>query len=289
MGEKNKSSSVKATLSELNVSPKKSRGQNFLHQKDLAAAIVHDSGLTPGDTVLEIGPGLGVLTEQIFSICKNLTTIEIEENLARELPERVRGLSPSQVINSDIRKFSLDRLGPVEGLSVLGNVPYSISSDIIIWLLDNSNLIRRATLLLQREFAERIAGTPGTKAYGILSVQTALYADARVGRVVPGTVFHPPTKVESRVLHLEFLNAPRHEIVNHDFFRKTVRGLFSMRRKTAINNLVHLGFCANKIDAANLLESLGLNPKARAETFTVETFALLSNHLYRQHLNSPPN
>ena len=261
---------AKDELKRLSVLPKKSRGQNFLIDPSVIGSIVEFGRPEAQEQIVEIGPGLGALTRELFPLAK-LTVIEIEpafcENLRKEFP----GIG---VICSDVREVDFSSIG--SDLTVFGNLPYSFSTDIIFHLIAAAPSVKRAILMLQKEFVERLAASPGGKAYGALTVGCQLYADVITGPIVPGNSFHPPTNVDSMVLELRFLKEPRFPVSDLVHFRRVVKAAFSMRRKKLSNSLRSLGGIAAD-DARLLLEEAGIDPSRRAETVSVEEYAKLSN------------
>ena len=273
---------VKDQLADLEVRPKKSRGQNFLHNEGVAQKIAEFSGVGSDDTVLEIGPGLGMLTRHLLERTRELLVVEIDQRLASELPQNVPGLLKSNIITEDVREVSLAEVcseRKVDTLRVVANVPYSISSDIIAWIIDSRQWVSSASLLLQREFAERAAAEPGSKRYGALSVFCGQQCKATLGFVVDGKQFHPPAGVDSRVLKLDVRESPRAQVSDAQLFREIVRVTFSMRRKMLSNSLGSLAHFADHREAGAFLSESGIDPKRRPETISIEEFATISNAL----------
>lgn len=263
---------AKHRLRELEVKPRKERGQNFVIDPSVIDAIVGFGAPAADDDVVEIGPGLGALTERLV-VGRSLTLIEIEKRFCGELAGKFPNAT---IVNEDVRKVSLSDLG--SGLVVFGNLPYVFSTDIIFHLVEHHRAVSRAVLLLQREFAERVAAPPGGRDYGVLSVMARAHCDASLGPIIPGTAFHPPAKVESRVLGLKFLKEPRVPEEELPWFRKVVKAAFHMRRKKIHNSLKSSGLCpAGASDRA--LSELGLDPGRRAETFSLEELAALAREL----------
>ena len=269
---KSNSDQVKSKLRDLNVRPKKERGQNFLTDASALDAILQFGGPTKEDKIVEIGPGLGALTNALVRFGP-LTVIEIEEELCRGLSQKYPDID---IINEDVRKVDFSQIGA--GLLVFGNLPYSFSTDIVFHLVDNSKSIKRAVLLLQKEFAERMAASPGGRDYGVLSISAQLWADITLGPVVPGTSFHPTAKVDSQVVQLAFLREPRIKISDIDHFKRTVKAAFFKRRKKVVNSIKTSSFFeSDKIDSA--LSVAGIDPERRAETLSIQEFAKLAEHL----------
>lgn len=256
----------------MNVRPRKDRGQNFLIEEEFVSAIVDFGAAQPGETLIEIGPGLGALTE-LLSKYPNLSVIEIEEEFCADLRRRFPQIT---VIEEDVRAVDFGTLG--KDLVVFGNLPYALSTEIIFHLVANAQHIKRAVLMLQREFAERLGAKPHTRDYGTISVAVQLWADITLGKVIPGTAFHPRANVDSRLIKLSFLKEPRYPIGDPLWFQRVVRAAFVQRRKKLHNSLkssmlVQVG----KVDQA--LAASGIDGNRRAETLTIEEFTILAKAL----------
>lgn len=260
---------AKDVLHSLDVAPSKGRGQNFAIDPSVINFGIEFGAIKQGEKLVEIGPGLGALTAELVKFGE-LTVIEIENKFC----ERLSATYPNiKIINSDVRTVDFSSIG--HELTVFGNVPYSFSTDIVFHLIENRASIKRAILLLQKEFAERLAAKPSTKAYGSLSVAVQLWANLKLGPKLPGTAFHPPAKVESQFIELEFLKAPRVAVDNFAWFEKVVRASFTKKRKMVHNSLRAAGiWTGEEIDAALL--SAQLEPTRRAETFSLQEFLNLS-------------
>lgn len=275
---------VKDQLRSLEVRPSKERGQNFVINPIVIDAIVGFGQPKEDENIVEIGPGLGALTEALARL-PSLTLIEIEAKFCRELAARY---PDAKIINADVRSVDLSDIG--SDLVVFGNLPYAFSTDIVFRLIDQAQVVKRAVLLLQREFAERLAAGPGGRTYGLLSVSCRLWADAKLGPVIPGDAFHPPAKVQSQVVELTFLKAPRLPIPDILWFKRFVAACFLKRRKKLINSLAASGlFTKEKIAAT--LAACGVDQNRRAETLSLDEFAKLAEAFPKPavmaYLNTP--
>jgi len=220
--------------------PKKEWGQNFLGDARILGALAELTGARPGETVVELGAGLGHFTRALAATGARVIAVE-----------RDRG----------------------ERIVVCGNLPYHLSSPILFHLLDHRASLRRAVLLLQREVAERVAAPPGGRDYGVLSVLVQLVADARIGLQVDRRAFTPPPDVESSALVLDFLSGPRAEVRDERRFRALVKAAFMHRRKTLWNAVRGMP------GAREALERAGIDPKRRGETLSVAEFAAVERQL----------
>ena len=272
---------IRNVLEEMGVAPRKSRGQNFLYNPGSIEKIINFAQIEAGkDTVLELGPGLGALTEGLLTVAKNYYLIELEGKFAQYLKANISGLNDRNVFIEDGREFSIEKKIPQAFLPLIfvSNVPYSISSDVVLWIIKNRKYIKRASLLLQREFAERIAANSGTKEYGSLSVLTKLYADIALGPIISGGSFFPQAEVESRMLELKILNQPRFD-VEQKIFEKVVRSSFGKRRKTILNSLAASKLFGEKSDIEQWLLQAGIFPGSRAEDLELADFAKLVGNI----------
>jgi 16S rRNA (adenine1518-N6/adenine1519-N6)-dimethyltransferase len=262
--------------------PRKRFGQHFLVQPGIAQRIVDLAALNDTKTVLEIGPGRGALTGLLATRAGKLILVEIDRDLCRELREKFAGDSRVAVVEGDVLALDLEAQFAAEApLTVVANLPYNISTPVLMKLLASPDLFSRLVLMLQREVAERLCAAAGSNAYGGLSVMAQTAARAQIAFVVPATAFTPRPKVESAVVVIEpkreALGAARRRLLRH-----IVRTLFSRRRKQLVNGLA--GLTANP---TALLERLAIDPRRRPETLTVEDFERLAAAL-ESETTAPP-
>jgi len=263
---------AKDTLRTLDVRPSKERGQNFLIRPEVPEAIVAFAAAAPDAHIVEIGPGTGALTELLARYSK-LTLVEIEPKFAAFLREKY---PHAEIIVQDAREVDFSRVG--DDLFVFGNIPYVFSTEIVFQLLKYRKVVRHAVLMVQREFAERVAAAPGGREYGSLSVAVQVFADVELGPIVPGDSFHPPTAVQSRVMRLSFLREPRVELEDPAYFEVVVRAAFAQRRKKVLNSLLSCGRWSREVLVA-ALEGSGVSPDTRAEQIDIAHFAGLAKRL----------
>lgn len=249
--------------------PKKSLGQHWLKDRDVLIGIAEEAEITVNDTVLEIGPGLGTLTSELLRRAKNVIAVELDSDLARKLPGQFPGTS-LEVVNEDILTFDLTKLPA--GYVVVANVPYYITSKIIQLLTTSSNPPRTIVLLIQKEVAERIVAEPGDMS--ILAVSSQVYANVRLGDVVPAELFTPPPKVDSQVVILNMLGSPRVSPEDMKSFFRVVKAGFSAKRKK-LRSSISSGLHVPKPEAERLLQTAGINPDDRAEELSIEDWANL--------------
>lgn len=258
-------------------SRRRALGQHFLRDPGIARAIVDLIAPTPADLVVEIGPGEGALTGELARRAGRLIAIEVDARLVGLLRARFPGV---EVVEADARTWDYGALERPAGGRVLvaGNLPYSVGKPIFLALVQARTAIDEMALMLQREVAERVAAAPGGKTYGSLSVLTQLYCDARVALRVPPGAFRPPPAVESAVLHLRVLAAPRVPVDDEARFRTVVRAAFAQRRKT-LGNALSAGLSLPLERVRHAAEAAGLDASRRAETLTILEFAALAARL----------
>lgn len=217
--------------------PKQSLGQNFLTDKNIASNIVKAIAPAPSDTMLEIGPGMGVLTELLQPRVEKLLAVEIDQRLAAILSARFREKTNFVLIENDFLKIDLALLAPAQGLRIVGNIPYHITSPILFKIFDHTAVVRDLHLLIQKEVAMRVTAAPKSKEYGILSVMSQIFADVKTVLYVPNTVFLPRPKVASALVRWSFTPARSRLIRDLELFRCLVRRGFGQRRKMLRNSL----------------------------------------------------
>ena len=263
---------AKTYLENLGLTAKKRFGQNFLTNEADLRFIADALELEPGERVLEIGPGLGALTGFLLEKGLVVEAVEKDRLLAETLRKHFEG-SPLEVHCADILQFGRSPS------AVAGNIPYNITSPILFWLVERRSTIRRAVLTVQKEVAERVAGTPGHEAWGAVSVSLQAYADVKMLRVVPRSHFYPVPKVDSAVIRLDFLPQPRYDAGTGEVFHEIVSRAFQKRRKTLLNALEDEAGGRGKGPLLELLTGCGIDPKRRPETLTLPEWVLLARRL----------
>jgi 16S rRNA (adenine1518-N6/adenine1519-N6)-dimethyltransferase len=253
--------------------PKSKLGQNFLRDEGAVARMVASLGDISEATVLEIGPGHGALTYSLAEKAKKLVAVEVDPELANELRVSFRNHENFTLIEQSILAVDFAEVAQGEKLVVIGNLPYYITSEILLHILDQHRFIHRAVLMVQREVAERVVAEPGSRDYGLLTVTVTLHASAEELFTLPPQAFVPPPQVHSTVFRLNF--APRFEElgVKPEAFNGFLRRCFVQKRKTLTNNLRAAGFTDAGIESAMTKAAVPL--QARAETLELEQFAAL--------------
>jgi len=265
-------------LGELGIRPHKRLGQHFLIDPAVIDRMIAAAQIGPGDTILEIGPGLGVLSNKLAELATRLSLVEVDTVLADRLRERFTGNDRVQVITADFLTLDLSSAFPEPVIHVVASLPYNVATPILFRLLDHRHRFPEVTVMIQKEVAERLSAAPGTKAYGVPSVLTQLYATVTtVGTVGPRSFF-PAPKVESQIVRLVFHEAPRIAVQNEKVLRRVVKAAFAQRRKTLRNALRAAGY--SDLDAA--AERTGIDLQRRGETLSLEEFAALAGVFAKQ-------
>lgn len=261
--------------------PKKRFGQNFLTDIHVVEEILAAAALEPLDRVLEIGPGLGALTDRMLPKVLALHVMELDRELVARLEDRPE--PHLRVHAGDALRLDWPALLPEPPYKLVANLPYNISSQILFKILDHRRLFSRLVLMFQKEVGDRLCAPPGGRDYGILSVLCRNWFDIRrVLRVPPGA-FYPAPKVHSAVLLFESLPQPRLALSDERFFRRVVKGAFSQRRKTLRNSLAAAGLGFADLDG--MLEGIGIDPRRRAETLSLQEFGALTEALWKNQGN----
>ena len=260
----------------------KSLGQNFLTDKNIIDQILEGSGITGDDLVIEIGPGIGVITREAAQVAHKVIAIEIDTNLIPILNWTLGDLENVEIVNQDVLKTQLNDLIAKESfpgvVRVVGNLPYYITTPIIMKLLEDQVPAASITVMMQKEVADRLTAKPGTKDFGAISLMVEYFAEAKEIVKVPRTVFVPQPKVDSTVLHLDIRDEKPVKVEDEEFLFKVIKAGFGQRRKTLSNALSVLkGY--DKATILRCLEEAGIDPVRRGETLSLEEYARLSDVL----------
>lgn len=265
-------------LAQHGLQPQRRFGQNFLCDLGVVRRIVDRARVGPDAVVLEIGPGLGALTDTLAAEVGRLYLVEVDRGLAARLGERHRDNPRVVLVEGDVLALALGEIVAESGVTVVANLPYNISTPILFRLLDLRRQFPRAVLMLQREVAHRLASKPGSKDWSVLSVLVQTWADVDVAFGVSRRSFVPQPKVESAVVEVRWRETPREDIGDPERYRALVRAAFGQRRKTLRNALGALaasrGFDADGLVAA--FATAGIDPGRRAETLDLAEFARLA-------------
>ncbi|MCM3588577.1 16S rRNA (adenine(1518)-N(6)/adenine(1519)-N(6))-dimethyltransferase RsmA [Mesobacillus maritimus] len=278
---------TKEILDKYGFSFKKSLGQNFLIDTNILNRIVDHAELTENSAAIEVGPGIGALTEQLAKRSKKVMAFEIDQRL---LPILADTLSPypnvkvihQDVLKADVESYIKEELAGFEDIMVVANLPYYVTTPILMKLLEEKLPIRGIVGMLQKEVADRIAAKPGTKEYGSLSIAVQYYTTAETVMIVPKTVFIPQPNVDSAVIRLIVRDEPAVKVIDESFFFQVTRASFAQRRKTILNNLTSQlpDGKQKKAQIITALNQAGIEESRRGETLSIEEFGRLSDTLY---------
>ena len=266
---------------------KKSLGQNFLIDPNILRNIVSHANLTENSGAIEVGPGIGALTEHLARAAKKVVSFEIDQRLLPVLEDTLSPYDNVKIIHSDILKADVpaviaEEMPGIEDIMVVANLPYYVTTPILMKLLNDRLPIRGFVVMMQKEVAERITAKPGTKAYGSLSIAIQYYCTAEVAMVVPKTVFMPQPNVDSAVIRLIRHEKPPVEVIDEDFLFEVSRASFAQRRKTILNNLQNglPNGKQKKDEIIRALEQVGIEPTRRGETLSIVEFGRLADALH---------
>jgi 16S rRNA (adenine1518-N6/adenine1519-N6)-dimethyltransferase len=278
---------TKEILGKYGFSFKKSLGQNFLIDPNILRNITEHAGLTKDTAAIEIGPGIGALTEHLARTSGKVVAFEIDQRLIPILGDTLSPYENVKIINkdvleADVKSIIQEELEGFEDIMVVANLPYYVTTPIILKLLMERLPIRGICVMLQKEVGDRISAKPGTKEYGSLSIAIQYYTEAEMVMTVPKTVFMPQPNVDSAVIRLTKREKPPVNVIDEDFFFTVTRSSFAQRRKTILNNLTSQ-LPDGKEKKEFILEALSkaeVEPARRGETLSIQEFGALSDALY---------
>jgi len=278
---------TKAILEKYGFSFKKSLGQNFLIDTNILRNIVDHAELSESSGAIEVGPGIGALTEQLAKRAKKVVAYEIDQRLLPILSETLEPYPNAKVIHSDVLKANVkemieEEFAGIDDIMLVANLPYYVTTPIIMKILEENLPLRGIVVMLQKEVADRISARPSTKEYGSLSIAIQYYTVPEVVMIVPKTVFVPQPNVDSAVIRLTIREKPLVAVKSEEFFFRVTRASFAQRRKTILNNLTSQLENGKEKKAAIIaaLETAGIEPSRRGESLSIEEFAALSDALY---------
>ncbi len=280
MGHINSPAQIKAIMQANGLTFHKGLGQNFLFDDFFLSQIVDSGDITKDDVVLEIGPGLGVLTTRLAEKAKKVIAVEIDQNIVPVLQKLTVAYNNIEIINRDILKTDLSEILPAdEKVKVVANLPYYITSPIIMKLLTEGKFINTIVIMIQKEVADRIVALPSTKDYGALTVAVQYYSNPKKMVTVPAGAFIPPPKVDSTVLRLDIPETPKYSPQCEKTFFRVVKGAFGQRRKTLVNALSSAFSEFTKDDIKDAIVNCNLQENVRGETLSIEKFTEISDFL----------
>lgn len=274
---------TREAMKKFNIKALKRYGQNFLIDQKVLETILDAAQVNKEDCILEIGPGLGAMTKFLCEKASKVVAVEIDRQMVNALNINMLGLDNFRLINDDIMELNIrsliyENFGDRK-CKVVANLPYYITSPIIMKLLEERFHLNSITLMVQKEVAQRIAAEPGGKEYGALSVAVQYYSIPKIIETVPKTAFMPQPNVDSAVIHLLIRNEPPVSIKDEAMFFRVVRASFGQRRKTLLNSLYGSDLNLQKKDGEIILKKCGIEYRRRGETLSLEEFALLSDEI----------
>jgi len=270
---------VKDILKENNFRFNKAFGQNFITDTNLLKAMVDDAGINNEDVVVEIGPGAGTLTKKIAHKAKKVFSFEIDKNLEPILKETLDGENNVDIIFKDIQKVKDDELFEIIGtkdFKVVANLPYYITTPIIMRFLESDNVPKTITIMVQKEVGERLVAKAGDSEFGAITLAVNLEGEAKITRIVKKEMFMPMPKVDSAIVRIDTLNT--YNDVDKKAVKKLIKAAFLMRRKTLINNIAN-AYKIEKDEIAKILKGLGIDEKVRGEELDIDKYIALADKL----------
>jgi len=263
----------------------KSLGQNFLIDDNILHKIVDGAEVSKEDVVLEIGPGIGTLTQALAERANKVVAIEIDKALLPILKDTLAQYYNVEIIHGDVLKLDLEELvrenSPGKPVKVIANLPYYVTTPIVMKFLEEKIHLQSIVVMIQKEVADRMQAKPGTKDYGALSVAVQYYSEPQIITKVPRTVFIPPPNVESTVIKLEILKEPRVQVNSEKLMFDIVKAAFGKRRKTLLNALTNSTLGFEKQTVRQALKESGIIEERRGETLSIEEYATLANAFYK--------
>lgn len=279
-------STIKDIMNRYGFKFSKKLGQNFLIDGNIISNICDNSEVSENDEIIEIGPGIGVLSYELCKRAKKVVAIELDKTLIPVLNENLEEFDNFKLIQGDVLKIDLESLIAEEfegkSIKIVANLPYYITTPIIMKLLEEKLAIDKIVVMVQKEVADRFASKPGSKSYGAITIAVNYYADVRTVVNVPSTVFMPRPNVDSAVIMLDILKKPRVEVADEQLMFKLIKSSFGQRRKTILNALSSMDMGLEKEEIKEVLESSGFDPRIRGEKLSIEDYAKLSDAMYEK-------
>lgn len=262
------------------ITANKSLGQNFLVDEEVISNTIKSAEINKNDLVIEIGPGLGTLTNELAKKAGKVICVELDKRMVKILEERFLLFDNVKIINEDILKVDLNKVieeNKMEKTKIVANLPYYITTPIIMKLLEGKANFDSITVMVQKEVADRLCAKTGTREAGAITYAVEYYSKATKLFTVPNTSFIPEPNVESAVINLEVKNTKNEEVQDEEKLFKIIKYAFMQRRKTLINALQNVEICQSKERAKEILNQLGIDERVRGEALTLEQFIEISN------------
>ncbi len=271
---------TKAVMNKYGFTASKRFGQNFIRDRKVLEDIVTASGIDKSESAVEIGPGIGVLTEFLAESAKKVYAIEVDRKLIPILQDTLSRYDNVEIINQDIMKTDLTALTDGKPFRIVANLPYYITTPIIMSLLEARVPCKSMTVMVQKEVGERMTASPKNKSYGALTLAVDYYTEAKIVRKVPAGCFIPAPKIDSVVVNMKLRKEPPVEVMDEKLLFSIIRGSFNQRRKTLVNALTgYAGLDIPKDHIMKAIETIGFKPSVRGEELSLKEFAELTNAL----------
>ena len=273
-------------LKKYNIKANKSLGQNFLISEEVVNKIVESSNITKKDLVIEIGPGLGTLTKELLDSANKVICVELDKRMVEILKDRFKLYSNFELLNQDILKTDLKKIienekqnQEIENVKIVANLPYYITTPIIMKLLEEKLDLESITVMIQKEVADRLTAIPGEKNTGAITYSVYYYAEAKEIMEVPSYSFIPEPEVTSEVIQLKVRKELKVKTQNEKMMFKIIKNSFTQRRKTLLNALTNTKIFKEKNTGIEILKKLNISENARAEELTLEQFAQIADEI----------
>ena len=280
---------TKLIMKKYKIKANKSLGQNFLIDDTAIEDIVNGANIEKNDLVIEIGPGLGSMTALLVEKAKKVICVELDKEMIKILNDRFIAYNNIELINQDVLKLDLNKIikeekeqNGIENVKIVANLPYYITTPIIMKLLEENLDIESITVMIQKEVADRLIETPGGKNTGAITYTVYYYCESTKIREVENTCFIPMPEVTSEVINLKLRKEPAVKVKNQKLFFNIIKSAFMQRRKTLLNALVNTGVFRSKEEGLKKLKTLNLEENIRAEKLTIEDFARITEYIKNQ-------
>ena len=280
---------TRSIMKKYNIRANKSLGQNFLINEEVVESIVNSSEITKIDMVIEIGPGLGTLTKYLLEKAGKVLCIELDSKMIKILNDRFSECSNFEIINEDVLKVDLNKIikenkekSEIENVKIVANLPYYITTPIIMKLLEEKLDIKSITVMIQKEVADRLIETPGGKNTGAITHTVYYYCESEKIMEVPNSSFIPEPEVTSEVIKMNLRETPAVEIANTKVMFMIIKSAFMQRRKTLLNALTNTKVFVNKQEGIEILEKLNLDENVRAENLSIQEFANIAKEIIKE-------
>ena len=276
---------TKFLMKKYKIKANKNLGQNFLIDDNVLQDIADGANIDENDLVIEIGPGLGSLTKLLLEKARKVICIELDKKMVKILKERFSIFKNLEIINDDVLRINLDKLiktekennNNIKNVKVVANLPYYITTPIIMKLIENNLDIESITVMIQKEVAERLIAIPGTKETGAITYTVYYYCECKKIREVDNTCFIPEPEVTSEVINLKIRKEPPIQVKDKKVMFNIIKSSYMQRRKTLVNSLTNVGVFQNKEQGIEILKKLGLREDVRPESLKIEDFAKLTD------------